>query len=455
MVNSFIGRQAVVVGAGISGLASAAALADYFEQVTVLERGELPAAPAQRTGTPQDKHLHGLLTGGLRALGMLLPGFAEEVQRIGGVALRMGMDIRYEMPGCDALPQRDFGLQSYGLSRPPLDFALRRRIGQLPNVILRQQCRVLEILAAPDGLSAAGVRYETAAGTGPTKEATLAADLVIDASSSGALTLAFLRAVGRPLPEETVIGVDIGYATALYTIPDDAAHDWKGVITLPKAPESGRAGYLMPQEGKHWILTVSGRHDDRPPGDAEGFLAFVQNLRTPTIYNAIKDARRQSEIIRFRFAESVWRHFDRLGPLPRGLLPIGDAICRFNPVYGQGMTVSAQEAHLLHDVLRARARDADPFAELSQSFLAGVQPLIASPWAISAMPDFVFPETTGERPANLEDALHFSAGLNKLALRDPDIHRLVMEVQHLLKPHSSLRDPALVERVKAELAKAA
>jgi 2-polyprenyl-6-methoxyphenol hydroxylase-like FAD-dependent oxidoreductase len=55
---SFIGKQALVVGAGIGGLAAARALADYFERVVVLERDTLPAHAEPRAGVPQDKHPH-------------------------------------------------------------------------------------------------------------------------------------------------------------------------------------------------------------------------------------------------------------------------------------------------------------------------------------------------------------------------------------------------------------
>ena len=36
-MSSFLGRRALVVGSGIGGLSAAGALADYFEQVDVLD----------------------------------------------------------------------------------------------------------------------------------------------------------------------------------------------------------------------------------------------------------------------------------------------------------------------------------------------------------------------------------------------------------------------------------
>lgn len=124
--------------------------------------------------------------------------------------------------------------------------------------------------------------------------------------------------------------------------------------------------------------------------------------------------------------------------------------CRFNPIYGQGMSVAAQEACLLRRLLRTRAGRGEPLAELGRAFLAEAQAVIDGPWRMSAIPDFAYPQTRGERPADLKTALEFSAALTRLATRDPTVHKLVLQVQHLLKPHSLLRDPDLVHRVVAE-----
>jgi 2-polyprenyl-6-methoxyphenol hydroxylase-like FAD-dependent oxidoreductase len=88
------------------------------------------------------------------------------------------------------------------------------------------------------------------------------------------------------------------------------------------------------------------------------FLEYVKTPRTPTIYNAIRHAKPLSDVVRFGTPESIRRHYEWLSTFPRGLLPIGDAICRFNPIYEQGMTVAAQEACLLRNVLATLAGEA-------------------------------------------------------------------------------------------------
>jgi 2-polyprenyl-6-methoxyphenol hydroxylase-like FAD-dependent oxidoreductase len=222
-------------------------------------------------------------------------------------------------------------------------------------------------------------------------------------------------------------------------------------MTFGQAPHNSRGGLMLPLEGNRWMATVGGRHGDVPPGDAEGYLAYARALRTPTIYNAISHAERLGGIARYGFRESVRRHFERLDEFPRGLLPIADAICRFNPVYGQGMSVAAQEACLLRTLLGRLAGDSNPIAALAPAFFAEVQTLIETPWAVATL-DFVFPETRGQRPADFETALKFSIALTRLAAEDPAVHKLTAEVQNLLRPRSAYRDPTLVQRVIAIMA---
>ena len=449
MASTLIGKQAVVIGAGMAGLTAAGALAEHFEQVVVLERDTLPSEPTYRAGTPQARHVHALLLSGQRALSELFPGFEQDLAQVGAVPLRVGLDVRMERPGYDPFPQRDLGWFSYAVSRPAIERAVRRRVEGRANTTLRQRCRVLEVLASPNGGAVTGVRYENGNGASET----IAADLVVDASGRGALTLALLQSIGLPLPEETTIGIDLGYATCVFAIPDDASTDWKGVMTFGQAPQNSRGGLMLPLEGNRWMATIGGRHGDVPPGDPEGFLTYARELRTPTIYNAISHAKRLDGVARYGFPESVRRHFERLDVFPRGLLPIGDAICRFNPVYGQGMSVAALEACLLQRILERPGGDSNPIAGLASTFFAEVQTLLETPWSVAIL-DFVFPDTRGQRPADFETTLKFGIALTRLAAEDPAVHKLTVEVQHLLRPRSVYRDPALVQRVLAMMAEA-
>ena len=447
MASEAIARQAVVIGAGIAGLAAARALSDHFEQVVVLERDSLSDGPVHRPGTPQSRHAHGLLVGGQRALSELFPGFERDLVEAGAVLVRSNIDIRFERPG-DPVPQRDLGLMNYALSRPAIEFAVRKRLRSCANISLRDRCRVSELSASPDGTAVTGVRFEE----GGVASQELPADLVVDASGHGAPTLALLRTTGLPLPEETVIGIDQFYATGVFHIPGDAPADWKAVLTFGGlSPTSARGALLWPIEENRWIVSLGERHGDAPPGDVDGFMAFARTLRTPTIYNAVKNARLDGEIARYGFRDNVLRHFERLEVFPRGLLPIGDSICRFNPVHGQGMSVAAQEACLLRELLAAQSPPGDLLQGLAKVFLEKIPMLIETPWNVATF-DFMHPATRGQRPADFETRIKFAAAFMKLAADDPDFHRLTAEVQHLLKPRSVYRDPALLQRVLPLLA---
>ena len=198
-------------------------------------------------------------------------------------------------------------------------------------------------------------------------------------------------------------------------------------MTFGQAPQNSRGGLMLPLEGNRWMTTIGGRHGDVPSGDVEGFLSYAKALRTPTIYNAIKHAKCVDGVARYGFPESVRRHFERLDVFPRGLLPIADAICRFNPVYGQGMSVAALEACLLRKLLETPR--GDPIAALAPTFFAEVQAVIDTPWSVAVF-DFAFPDTRGQRPADFETTLKFGIALTRLAAEDPAVHKLTAEVQN-------------------------
>jgi hypothetical protein len=378
-----IAKHAVVIGAGMGGLAAAKALAPHFERVTVLDRDALPEGPAARAGTPQARHAHGLLAGGQKALEALFPGIESDIAKAGAVKVRVGRDVIWERPGFDPFPRRDLGFDT----------------GR----------------AAP--------------------------------------TLSALEDLGSPKPDESEIGIDIGYATAVFEIPDNAATEWKGAMHLAAPRDVLRGGLVLPIEDRKWIVSIGGRHGDDPPGDLDGFIGFTKTFRTPTIYEAIKNAKPDGKVARYNQRRSVRLHFHKLDRFPRGLIPLGDSVCRFNPVFGQGMTVAAMEAVSLGKQLARRSDLADPLDGLATDYLIEIQNCLEAPWA-TAITDFVHPQTRGDRPADFDKRLQYGMALTRLAAEDASVHKTLFEVTHLLRPHSALREPELANRVTALMAAA-
>ena len=442
-------KQAVVIGAGMGGLAAAKAVAPHFEKVTVFDRDALPDAPAPRLGTPQARHTHGLLAGGCRALELLFPGIEFDLVEAGAVRMRVRRDTRFEIPGFDPFPQRDLGFDQFGLSRPALERVCRRRLECEPNIEFRPRTRVTELTASPHSGSVAGVRFEDTRG----RPGRLAADLVVDASGRASPTLHFLDAIDSAKPAAIEIGIDQAYATAVFETPEDAPTDWRFVVHAPTPPGSSRLGIIMPMEGRRWSVSLCVNHGETPPGDIDGFMAFAKSLRMPTIYNAIRGAKHVGDVARFGMPCSVRRAFDRLDRFPRGLVPLGDSVCRFPPVQGQGMSVAAQEAHVLASLLDSRRGRADPLGGLAEAFFSEIQPLLEAPWAV-AMNDLAYPQTRGERPPDFATRMQYARALMRLAAEDAETDRLVFEVRSLLKPHSALREPELASRVMSMMAAA-
>jgi 2-polyprenyl-6-methoxyphenol hydroxylase-like FAD-dependent oxidoreductase len=440
----YLGKRAIVVGAGLGGLSAARVLSDYFDEVMILDRDELPDDAIPRPGVPQGKHPHFLQGGGLKALEILFPGLGNELMRAGAEPINPGFDSLIEVPGRDVWPRIKFSWSTYSLTRPLIERILRRQVQRMGNIKVRDACRVLNIVSDSNAHAATGIQCQMVNGS----LETLKSDFIVDASGNGSLTMEFLKSTGRRRPEETSIGVNIRYASALFE-RSRIWNDYKIVTSLPSAREQSRGGLLVPAENNSNQVVLSGRGKDIPPIDGNEFLSYARQLRTLTIYNAIKNAKRLTDITPFSFPESRWRHFAQVPDFPRGLLPIGDAICRFNPVYGQGMTVASQEANMLSDLLQAL--DGDSLATLAPIFLTKAETLIAHPWAMSAIPDFICPETIGKRPPDLEDRLDFQSALNRLAVHDVKIYELLIEIRHLLKPLTLLENPSIVRRVKEEM----
>ncbi len=138
---------------------------------------------------------------------------------------------------------------------------------------------------------------------------------------------------------------------------------------------------------------MQGAGGDHPPRDEVGFLDFTRSLRSPVIYETIRDAEPLTPIVGFANTANRRRHFERLRRWPERLLAVGDTACAFNPVYGQGVSVAALTAVRLDNALDRRGdRSLDGFAP---AFRRQVAAAGKAAWMIATGDDLRYPTTTG------------------------------------------------------------
>ena len=416
--------HAVVLGGGMAGLLAARALADHFSRVTVVERDPAPAAPGHRKGVPQDQHIHVLLSAGASALERFFPGFTEELIAAGGETFDCGSDARWFHHGVWKVRQHA-GVPLLAQSRPFLEWHVRRRLAALSDVAFASG-DASELLTDADRRRVQGVRVRRRDGSA---EDDIAADLVVETGGRGSHVPKWLDAMGFGKPPEETVVIDLGYATRVYQRPPRTRGDWQMLLVYAKAPAGTRTGIVSPIEGDRWIVTLSGCLKDYPPDDDAGFLDFARSLERPDIFEAIKDAKPLSPITTIRFPAQRRRHYEKMRRFPDGLVVMGDAMCSFNPLYGQGMSVAALEAAALADCLREQ-RDMVGFP---RRFFQRAARIIDGPWLLATGADFLYPGAVGKRPAGTGVLGWYNVKVLELSGCDPRVQTTFLEVMHLTR----------------------
>ena len=381
-------RQAVVIGASVAGLAAARALSTQFRSVVLLDRDWPPAGAVPRAGVPQGRHIHVVLPGGVRALDRLFPGLIGELVCAGSQPFDYGQS-QFHLCG-HWMPRVATELQSLAQTRPLLEENLRRRVLSLPNVQSIFGASVTRLLHENSRVN--GVAVQIANRDGPEE---LRADLVVDATGRNTRLPRWLAELGYPPVPETNVGIDLGYATGRFRPPETLRPEHPMLYVVGNPPRETRVGVRVLVERGEIFGGMGGYHGDYPPPDLRGFLEFARSLCRPEVFDVLSRSELISPISLYRIPTAKRRHFARMARFPNGLLPIGDAICSFDPAFGQGMSVAALEAEALLACLECRRPIGGAFR---RQYFRRVDAVIDVPWALSCGENFKYPQTTGPRP---------------------------------------------------------
>lgn len=431
------GEHAVVLGASMAGLLAARVLADSYDRVTVVERDRLGAGYEPRRGVPQGKHVHALLPSGSQALEVLFPGLLADLVSGGAKVVEDYTEFYFSIAGNRLSSEVQPGVLTYLPTRPRLEGCVRERVRALPSVRIADGNDVVGLVSDGTRRRVIGVRVMArAAGSA---EEVLSADLVVDAMGRGTRTPTWLRGLGYEMPAEESVSVQMGYSSLSVRLQPGTEPE--KLVLIGPAPDRPRGMALFATEDDTWLFTATGYRGHHPATSFEEMVDDIAAFAPPHVVDALRRAEPLSAVATYRYDANRRRRYDRLSRFPQGLIVFGDAMCGFNPIYAQGMSVAALQAIALRDCLRVSGDDVE-----RRFFRAAAAPVDVA-WRLAVGADLTQPLVEGARPLQIRLVNRYVRHLLEVGRHDPVVATQFLLVSALLDHPSRLMRPEIIARV--------
>lgn len=434
-----VGAHALVIGASMGGMLAARVLTEHYDRVTVIERDHLDDTPTPRRGVPQGCQPHVLLARCAEIVEELFPGYLDELVAAGAHRWDDGDLSRFDtvfsghlINRTARIPMPESLVQHYA-SRPVIEHLVRRRLRRLPQVT------VLDGHHA-DSLLVDGPRVTGAMVSGPDGKARkMPVDLVVDASGRGSRAPAFLDGLGYGRPPVEELTVRVAYASMPVRMSQEALRE--NVIVRLFEPGRPRGFVMFRCEKDTWVIGAGTLGGVRPPTTPADLLDFGEGIAPPYALAAARAAEPLAGVSVHQYPSNRWRHYDRMRRVPAGFVVMGDAMCSFNPIYGQGMTIAAIEALILGDCLRRGDTD------LPRRFYRATAKPIRVAWQTAVGSDLALPEVAGRPSMAMRLTNAYTDRVLAAAEVDPVVTQDFMRVIGMVAAPSRLMQPSFMLRV--------
>lgn len=321
-------------------------------------------------------------------------------------------------------------------SRPLLEWTVRRRVTAIANVRFLEAHDAVGLRATPTHDRVTGVKVVDRAAD---RAATLSADLVVDATGRGSRTPVFLEELGYGRPPEDELTVQLAYACQAVRITPGAVKEQ--LVGLFPEPERPKMFGLVRNENDTHMMAFGTMAGAKPPRQRAEMLDFAADFVPAHLLEAIRTAEPQGEVVHHRVPSNRWRRYDKMRRMPDGLLVIGDAVCSFNPIYGQGMAVAAIEATVLSECLRRGDRG------LPRRYFRSCARKVKVAWQNAVGSDSALPEVVGSRKISMRITNVFLERVLTATEVDPVVAEQFMRVTAMVDPPVRLLRPPVLRRV--------
>ncbi|PEX57565.1 FAD-dependent oxidoreductase [Bacillus cereus] len=429
-------NKAIVIGGSMAGKFAAKALSTSFKEVIIIEAGERWDGKSLRKRVPQSNHPHVLLKGGENAIEELFPNITNELIEAGSIINNFTRDLKWHQFG---LWKQPFIGEVHMIqqSRPLLEWHIQKRIHQISNHTIKYETLVKGLLVDAKLNKVCGVKVKYLE-TNTQEE--VHADLVVDASGFGSKSIEWLREYEIKVQEEKV-RIDLFYATKMFKLKENEELDCCNMLMSPSFPDNPYGVLIQTIEDNRYFVTFSGYANEKAPQTDDEFYDFAENLSISNVTDFLNKAEGITDIKTYKIPYQVRRRFDLVNNVPEGLLVIGDAQCRFDPVFGQGVSVAAMEAHQLQLLLQDRKQLDKTF---TQQFYKKAATIIETPWDMTTTEISRHPQLKRELTTKQKFQLWYTKQIYRLSASNSDVYIRLVRVMNLIRSPFHLFHPKVL-----------
>jgi 2-polyprenyl-6-methoxyphenol hydroxylase-like FAD-dependent oxidoreductase len=436
-----------VLGAGVTGLATALSLGRAGHRVVLVERDELivgeplDSVAWPRRGIPHFQQAHSFTSRGRRELLEQFPDVFAALIAAGADDI----DLTTKRKG-PAQPG-DEDLRMVGVRRPLIEWALRQAVANEPNIRAAANTTVVGLEAIKgDVPRVSGVR---------TSGGTIEADLVVDAMGRRSPTPAWIAELGgTPMPEESS---DCGviYYTRYYRVREGRSLPDGPWIPTPRADLGYGLFSTFPGDNGTFAGLIA-----IPPGDQELKLlrhAVAFDAATPlmpALWSWVNPeiATPITDVLPMGSLQNTLRTPVDHRPPAIGLISVGDALCHTDPVFALGLSFGLIAARELRSALDSHGTDV---AAVALAVDEALRPSMRERYDFATAVDDLRLRRWGGEAFDIAHCaggaypLFITAAGSAAALVDPDIFRAVIRRNYFLDPLGIVDDdPELLARIE-------
>ncbi|PFR41583.1 FAD-dependent oxidoreductase [Bacillus cereus] len=429
-------NKAIVIGGSMAGKFAAKALSTSFKEVIIIEADERWDGKSSRKRVPQSNHPHVLLKGGENAIEELFPNITNELIEAGSIINNFTRDLKWHQFG---LWKQPFIGEVHMIqqSRPLLEWHIQKRIHQISNITIKYETLVKGLLVDAKLNKVCGVKVKYLE-TNTQEE--VHADLVVDASGFGSKSIEWLREYEIKVQEEKV-RIDLFYATKMFKLKENEELDCCNMLMSPSFPDNPYGVLIQTIEDNRYFVTFSGYANKKAPQTDDEFYDFAENLSISNVTDFLNKAEGITDIKTYKIPYQVRRRFDLVNNVPEGLLVVGDAQCRFDPVFGQGVSVAAMEAHQLQLLLQDRKQLDKTF---TQQFYKKAATIIETPWDMTTTEISRHPQLKRELTTKQKFQLWYTKQIYRLSASNSDVYIRLVRVMNLIRSPFHLFHPKVL-----------